>query len=137
MQFAQKALIIKNNKILLIKKSAKDKNSPNLWEVPGGRKQEGENLEQHIIREVQEEVGLDVTPQNIFDMYDFSIPINGKKTTVVAVARFCELVNEDLQITEDEIDNCEWVEINDDLLKYNFMPAIRKTMEKLVSFYKK
>lgn len=133
LQFAQKALIIKNNKLLIIKKSTKDINSPNQWEVPGGRKQVGENLEQHIIREVKEEVGLDILPKEIFDMWEFSIPVNGKKNTVVAVARFCELTNENIVITEDVIDNYKWADINEKLLDYNLIPGIRKTIEKLIA----
>ena len=136
-QFAQKALIIKNNKLLIIKKSAKDINSPNQWEVPGGRKQVGENLEQHIIREVKEEVGLYIQPKEIFDMWEFSIPVNNEKTTVVAIARFCELTNDTIVITEDEIDNYKWVAIDEKLLDYNLIPGIRKTIEKLVNKFSK
>ena len=137
LQFAQKALIIKNNKLLIIKKSSKDPNSPNLWEVPGGRKQVGENLSQHIIREVKEEVGLDITPGDIFDMWEFCIPVNNQQTTVVAVARFCNLNNEEILITEDEISNYKWVDINESLLTYNFMAGIIPTIEKLVKLYTK
>ena len=136
LQFAQKALIIKDRKLLLIKKSSKDINSPNQWEVPGGRKQVGENLEEHIIREVKEEVGLEILPKEIFDMWEFSIPVNNEKTTVVAVARFCELTNENIIITEDVIDNYKWVNIDANLLDYNLIPGIRKTIEKLVKLYK-
>lgn len=136
LQFAQKALIIKNRKLLLIKKSSKDINSPNQWEVPGGRKQVGENLEEHIIREVKEEVGLEILPKEIFDMWEFSIHVNNEKTTVVAVARFCELTNENIIITEDVIDNYKWVNIDANLLDYNLIPGIRKTIEKLVKLYK-
>lgn len=136
LQFAQKALIIKDGKLLLIKKSSKDINSPNQWEVPGGRKQVGENLEEHIIREVKEEVGLEILPKEIFDMWEFSIPVNNEKTTVVAVARFCELTNENIVITEDVIDNYKWVNIDANLLDYNLIPGIRKTIEKLVKLYK-
>ena len=136
LQFAQKALIIKDRKLLLIKKSSKDINSPNQWEVPGGRKQVGENLEEHIIREVKEEVGLEILPKEIFDIWEFSIPVNNEKTTVVAVARFCELTNENIIITEDVIDNYKWVNIDANLLDYNLIPGIRKTIEKLVKLYK-
>ena len=136
LQFAQKALIIKDRKLLLIKKSSKDINSPNQWEVPGGRKQVGENLEEHIIREVKEEVGLEILPKEIFDMWEFSIPVNNVKTTVVAVARFCELTNENTIITEDIIDKYKWVNIDANLLNYNLIAGIRKTIEKLVKLYK-
>lgn len=47
------------NKILLIKRAAHDSN-PNLWELPGGGLNHGENPEGGTIREVLEETGLRV-----------------------------------------------------------------------------
>ena len=69
-------------------------------------------------------------------MWEFSIPVNNEKTTVVAVARFCELTNDNIVITEDVIDNYKWVDIDENLLDYNLIPGIRKTIEKLVNLYK-
>ena len=47
-QFAQKALIINDGKLLMIKKSEKDPINPNRYELPGGRMSNGENLDEHI-----------------------------------------------------------------------------------------
>ena len=134
-QFAQKAIIIKDNKLLMIKKSSKDPNQPNKWEIPGGRKQVGESLDEHIVREVKEEVGINIIPKDIFDLWEFKINIDEKPTTIVAVSRFCEIMDECINITEDVIDKCEWVEINAELLNYNLIPGIRRTIEKLIDLY--
>lgn len=136
-QFAQKALIIKDNKLLMIKKSSKDPINSNKWEVPGGRKQTGESLDEHIIREVKEETSLIVNPKEIFDMYQFCVPINNENVTVVCVARFCDLLDGKIKITEDEIDDIIWANIDSDLLNYDLIPDIRNTIEKLVNKYKK
>lgn len=134
-QFAQKALIIKDNKLLIIRKSIKDSNNPNRWEILGGRKQENETLEEHIIREVKEETSLIIKPRDVFDLWQFNIPLKGKDITVIAVARFCDIVDDNLKITEDVIDNFKWVNINKDLLNYDFIPGIRNTIKKLINFY--
>ncbi len=136
-QFAQKALIIKDRKLLIIRKSTKDSNNPNKWEIPGGRKQKNETLDEQIIREVKEETSLIIKPKDIFDMWQFSIPLNDKDITVIAVARFCDVVDDNLKITEDVIDNFKWVNIDKDLLNYNFIPGIKNTIEKLVNIYTK
>ena len=120
----------------MIKKSSKDPNQPNRWEIPGGRKQTGENINEHIIREVKEEVGINIIPKDLFDIWQFSINIKDKETTIIAVSRFCEIIDDNINITEDVIDKCEWVEINDNLLSYNLIPGIRKTIEKLVALKK-
>jgi len=134
-QFAQKAIIIHKNKLLMIKKSNKDNVNPYRWEIPGGRKQVGESLDEHIIREVKEEVGINIVPKDIFDLWEFEINVDGTPNTVVAVSRFCEIIDGNINLTEDVIDNCQWVEINAELLNYNLIPGIRRTIEKLIDLY--
>ena len=135
LQFAQKAIIIKDNKLLVIKKSSHDKNQALKYDLPGGRKKENETLDEHIKREVKEEVGLDIVPKDIFSMWEFKIAIDNKPTTVVAVSRFCDLLNYDIKLTEKEIDSYKWIAINSDLQKYDFIPGIQSTIGKLIKNY--
>ena len=141
--FAQKAFIVFDGKLLIIQKSKNCTYNALKWEVPGGRKQIGENLDDHIKREVLEEVGLEIVPKNVFDMSKFEIPdsvnpVSKTPITVVAVARICSLnSNAETKITEDVIGRCEWVDINEDLLKYDFMQGIKPVMENFVKNYKK
>jgi 8-oxo-dGTP pyrophosphatase MutT (NUDIX family) len=60
--FAQKAFITKNGKLLVIRRAASDPVNPLRWEVPGGRIEPGELLDDCIRREVREEVGLEIVP---------------------------------------------------------------------------
>jgi len=46
-------LIIENGKILLLKKFSKD-----YYETPGGKTEENESLENCLVRELQEEIGI-------------------------------------------------------------------------------
>ena len=50
------ALIEKDNKVLIAKRSTGDPNVYGKWEFPGGKMEEGETEEQAIIREIREEL---------------------------------------------------------------------------------
>jgi 8-oxo-dGTP diphosphatase len=62
---AASGIILKDNKILLIKRSNYTKIYPECWACPGGRAEPGETPEQNVIREVKEEVNLHFTPTEI------------------------------------------------------------------------
>lgn len=47
------------NKILFLKRSSKVANG--FWNLPGGKSDPGQNLESNLIREVEEECGLEVS----------------------------------------------------------------------------
>lgn len=57
------AAFIRNEKgnILIVKKSSEEKVDGGLWAVPGGKINPQENIIDGLIREVQEEVGLEVS----------------------------------------------------------------------------
>jgi len=53
-------------KVLLQLRSGGDYLYPNCWTLPGGRVEEGESLEQAILREVKEELGFDLRAYDLF-----------------------------------------------------------------------
>ena len=74
-KFLQKAAIIYNGKVLILKRSKKNaKYRPGKWDLPGGNvewpetNQSQTNLHQmEIVRELQEEVGFSFEPGNFID----------------------------------------------------------------------
>ena len=61
------AVLIKNNKILLPKRSANLKKMPNKYEFPGGKVEKGESLKEGLKRELKEELSIDVNLEDIID----------------------------------------------------------------------
>jgi 8-oxo-dGTP diphosphatase len=45
---------------------------PNTWDVPGGHVEEGETAAQCIVREMKEEMGLDLAKFELFSVKEFS-----------------------------------------------------------------
>lgn len=63
-------IVIRNNKVLIIQRSADEESYPNLWELPSGKRDFLELSETAVIREVKEETGLDVKvimPISVFE----------------------------------------------------------------------
>ena len=66
----------KENKVLLLKRAENDEWEPGKWSIPGGRREKDETLHQNIVREVAEETGLTVYPQNIKFLSKISHKLN-------------------------------------------------------------
>lgn len=138
--FAQKAFIINEGKLLLIKKSENAPVEPNKWEVPGGRIKFGESVEDHIKREVKEEVGIDIEVGEPFDIWTFFYETtqNTDKIQVVAVARFCKPKSLNINFLDhDETDYISeycWVPVQE-VMKYDLIPNMIPTINKCIELY--
>jgi ADP-ribose pyrophosphatase YjhB (NUDIX family) len=103
------AFIEKNNKFLLVK-------CPRfkVWRVPGGRAEWGETLEQTLIREIKEEVGITIkNPAFIGWGQDQQFHVRGQKETSRLLMFFHMKTDEELQIDPDEAEAFKWVTIEE------------------------
>lgn len=61
------AIIENDQKEILCALRSKDMSLPGLWEFPGGKIEEGETLEEAIVREIKEELNCDIEFVSIFN----------------------------------------------------------------------
>jgi len=66
MQVRVTGILIESEKVLLVKQKVANRD----WSLPGGRVENGETLEEAMIREMKEETGLDVKVKNLLYVCD-------------------------------------------------------------------
>jgi len=60
------ALIFRNGKLLITQRHAKS-HLGGLWEFPGGKREAGETFEQCLVREIREELGVEIAVGELFE----------------------------------------------------------------------
>ena len=67
------ALIFRNGKLLITQRHADD-HLGGLWEFPGGKREPGETFEQCLVREIREELGVEIAVGELFDEIHHDYP---------------------------------------------------------------
>lgn len=119
------AAVIKNEdgKILIAQRNLK-KSQGGLWEFPGGKIEVGESREVAIIREIKEELVIDIDVVGYIGEKVFNYP--DKDVNLIALE--CVIVGGDIRLLEHE--DAKWVG-SDELERFEFSPADMFIVEKL------
>jgi len=121
------AAIIRDGKKILICQRAADDECDMLWEFPGGKRENGETLEECIIREIREELELDIKILGVFTRSIYYYNNNEIYFTVFNT----EISSGVLSLNVHNA--AEWVTV-EEMTGYKFMPAdiefVRKMMKK-------
>jgi len=125
--FAQKAFVVNEGSLLAVRRNANDPHHPLRWEVPGGRLEAEEDLDQHLMREVFEEAGIRINPGEPFFIWKWNInqKTNNSPNTIVAVGRICAATTTELnasgRVEGDNLDLAEWIPLSE-LGDYDWIP---------------
>ena len=121
------AAIIKNKegKILIAQRNLK-KSQGGLWEFPGGKIESGETKEEAIIREIKEELNMDIICDGYFDkkMYEYPDKI------INLIALKCTMIGESYDVLEHE--QIAWI-TKEEFKNYEFAPADIYFVEKITN----
>jgi len=112
--------IIKENGLYLIAQRKKDDDYGLRWEFPGGKLDEGESGEECIIRELKEELDIDVEVMGFYDEF-----VEGDLTIHYYLVRRVSG-----KFTLNEHEKIQWV-FPDELDDYNLLSGDREIARKL------
>ncbi|WP_274883554.1 8-oxo-dGTP diphosphatase MutT [Vibrio harveyi] len=110
---------------IFITKRPDDKHKGGFWEFPGGKVEQGESVEQAMIRELEEEIGITVTEQSLFEHLEYDYPEKSLKFDFMTVSQF------DNQPYGREAQEGRWVDVAA-LLDYTFPEANVPILERVI-----
>ena len=104
-----------NNKIFIVQRNLK-KAQGGLWEFPGGKIEQGETEEEALVREIKEEMNMDIEVISKFDEHIHEYP----EKQIKLIAFNCKKTSESYELLEHEAD--AWIS-EEEFDEYEFAPA--------------
>ena len=117
-RIAVKSFVIKDEKLLILKRASDDVQKPDIWEIPGGRLELGEDPREGIKRETKEETGLDVEVLHPINVRHF---VRDDGQTITMIIFLCKALQDNVKISK-EHSEFDWV-------------ALENCKEKLAKFF--
>jgi len=119
------AIIHKNGWLLIAQRCSGD-SFGGYWEFPGGKREDGESIEECLSREVLEELGVQIKPEKPWGCREHEI----KEKKIRLFFHFCKWKEGNPEARECE--DFKWVS-REDVRQYNFIPGDMEILEDLIS----
>jgi len=119
------AFILKDKKILIVKKSLSEKIDAGLWTIPGGKIKKNESIINGLKREVKEEVNLDILDyrwigEDVFESNGFYFH---------AQHFLCHVKNGNIKL-EKNLTDFHWLK-KEEIKKFEFPKNIKKRIREI------
>lgn len=128
-RIACKALIRHEGKILILREAATYEEGTNIgkYHLPGGRIEPGEYHMDGLLREVQEETGLQVTVGKPVFVGEWHPVIKGEQNQIIAIFFLCSATSSDVTLSE-EHDDYQWI-TPENYRNFSLMPPEGEVIE--------
>jgi mutator protein MutT len=107
-KIAVSAFIVRNDRLLILKRAEDETFLPGVWEVPGGGIDEGESIEEGVVRETIEEASIHVTPQRLFGFFEYTDGYNQKTLNLNFICKMDD-ASEEVDTSSGEMERAAWV----------------------------
>lgn len=118
--------IIKNDsdEILIVKRHPKSRTDPEMWELPGGKVEKGEDFEYALVREIKEETNLDCTVGDFCE----AVQNDYMHKRTVQLMMYLDDITGDVKISEEHTD---WMWAGtEDIKKLEISTSLEKLLKK-------
>ena len=118
------AIIYSTDGRLLIARKRAGKSMAGFWEFPGGKVEENEDPESAVLREIKEELGLEISINALYSDYLFHYPTR----SIHFIFFKCQHISGE-PVLQDH-DRVEWVKVHE-LTAYRFSPGDEPVVKSL------
>lgn len=129
-EIALKALILKKNEVLVIKRSRKEDVFPGLWDIPGGKLRFGETPEEGLKREVKEETSIDIEVLFPLSVWSF---FRNETTQVIGITFLCFPKSKRIKLGKEHV-NYKWISL-DKVERLKMDENLKKEIKMFCSFF--
>ena len=119
------AIIRRDGRILIAQRAADDE-CPLMWEFPGGKIEEGETEEACIVREIKEELNLDIRPVGVF----MRIVYHLEEKRIPITFFNAEITGGEMRMNVHA--DVRWIK-QEEIADYTFMPPDARAVKKLLT----
>jgi len=126
-----KAFIVKRDKLLLIKRRSADIQSPSMWEIPGGRIEPGEDPYQGLLREVKEEISINIKICRPLSIKYFT---RQDRQTIIMLIFICKPDGNKISLSQEHTDY-SWTAVAKAISKIT--PFFKSEVKEYIKYYKK
>ena len=119
------AAIIRDGKVLIAQRQP-GSHMEYRWEFPGGKLEPDETPEECIIREIKEEMDIDIEVDDIYKVVKFKY----EEKDILLLCYLCRIIKGDGRAIE--CNDFKWV-TKDELPGFDFVPADLPIVEKLIN----
>ena len=125
-------IIIRNNKILLAKRSEDELGYKNTWSIPGGGPEIDEEIEEALHREIQEELGCKIKKHTYFRSYHMKLA----EDFIARAFYFYGDIEGEIKLN-DELSEFRWFDIDDpNILELDFAFNQKDVIKDFIEFWK-
>lgn len=118
------AAMIKDGKVLIAQREA-GSHMEFRWEFPGGKLEPGEDPEECIVREIKEELDMEIEVIDIYKVVKF----NYEEKDILLLCYLCKILKGQGKTVE--CNDFKWVK-REELANFDFVPADTAIVEKLL-----
>lgn len=123
---AQKAVIEVDGKVLILRDP---REKQEIWEIPGGRLNEGEIPEEGLAREIEEELGVECDVHEIIHLQQFFQSNEGRNALMIAYRATLKDPSAQLNLAAEEVSEVRFIG-EGEIGNYTFFDGYEVTLRK-------